>query len=221
MTVTIANASPVVLRAFELHAEEAHKRWPLSSLLAWARAPQTLPAPTFEEAALGRSEVIIALRGVVEGFEVRVSAWYDDLCDTIEERVRAMGFRVVPGDGDVRSRPEHTARYADAIRAWIINPAEKPAKGESRGVAALRIAQERARCAQNMVDYADDLANDNLCSFVVRVTASKAGRVLGETSLGGVEARGAEDVLEAVRDNLLVEDAIADARSFLQDVCRC
>lgn len=68
------------------------------------------------------------------------------------------------------------------------------------------------------------LADNELFAIVVTVTASRENVELGSASIGGYEVEDYvkdEDVLDAANGNGLVEEAIAEARKTLANLCTC
>jgi type II secretory pathway component PulJ len=174
------------------------------------------------------------LKAEVEGFDVRVTWDYDESWDYshygvfCEEKNAPEGAFLIRNPDAWRKvdRGEGSPSWErTSHRAWgwfaVYEIEERVKWRMSNGISeqeAWRDALDDARMA------ASKLAAGDLFGIVVTVEAWRNGVELGRASIGGIECEGwvkLETVEEAAREYGLVEEAVASAKSKLNELCVC
>lgn len=172
---------------------------------------------------------------VPDGFDpahvsLEITTSYDDCAETCADVIKAAGFKMEKAD---RYEPEQSRPYHHAVPFdysgrnerpdphWVYYPMNKAEdhfyglsnalKGMSKSVRR-QLTQEVLRgSAQSLVDAMEDRLQERTSTYVVSVGFLWRGEEVGSASLGGIEVSQDEDVIEAIFDYGMIEEAADEA----------
>jgi len=161
---------------------------------------------------------------------LRINATYDDHAESCEETIKNAGFEIEKADRyePEQSRPHHhAARFEYSGRNerpdphWVYFPMRKAedhfygianaVKGMSKSVRRHFIQEVLRASAQSMVDAMEDRLQERSSTYCVSVDFLWRGEEVGSSSLGGVEVQRDKEIIEAIFDYGMIDEAAGEA----------
>ena len=159
-----------------------------------------------------------------------ITTTYDDYVETCEEMIKAAGFNLEMAD---RYEPEQSRPYHHAVPfeysgrnerpdpRWVYYPMNKAEdhfyglsnalKGMSKSVRR-QLTQEVLRgSAQSLVDAMEDRLQERTSTYCVSVGFLWRGEEVGSASLGGIEVSQDEEIIDAIFEHGMIEEAAGEA----------